>query len=98
MANLNIKTETTHSVDYWDLEQFIKDLYGVTYEIAAAEESGNDTTLEFSVDGKIEDYELDDMRKLMVGKWVPYRTGLWLNIMCSNEEIPAGKYYVRVSW
>lgn len=96
--HMKITTKTTHHVDYTELEATIKKLYGVTYEIAAAEESGNDASLEFFVDGVIEDYDLDDMRKLISGEWIPFGTGLWLNIMCFNQEIPSGDYIVRVSW
>lgn len=95
---MKITTKTTHHVDYYELEATIKKLYGVTYEIAAAEESGNDTSLEFFVDGAIQDYDLADMRKLMAGEFIPFRTELWLNIMCCNQEIPSGAYIVRVSW
>ncbi len=96
--HMKIITKTTHHVDYSELEAAIKRLYGVIYEIAAAEESGNDTSLEFFVDGTIEDYDLADMRKLMAGEFIPFRTELWLNIMCSVQEIPSGDYIVRVSW
>lgn len=98
MPNLNIRTQTTHHVDCWDLEQFIKDRYGINYEIVAAEEASNDSTLHFSVDGNLQGYELDDVRKLISGNWIPFRTRQLLNLMCFNEEIPTGEYYIEISW
>lgn len=96
--NMKMTTKTTHHVDYSELETTIKKLYGVIYEIVAAEEAGNDTALEFFVDGVIEDYDHNDMRKLMAGEFIPFHTELWLNIMCFNQEIPPGDYIIRVSW
>ena len=98
MTELKMQTKVIHEVDVFNLEQFITHRYGITYEIVAAEEAGNGDNLHFTVDGKIEDYEMSDMRKIISGTWIPFRTGLLLNLMCFNEEIPAGEYYIKVSW
>lgn len=83
---------------YRDLEQYIKDLYEIDYEIVAAEEANNGDNLHFIVDGQIDDDEMSDVRKIISGDWVSFSTGPLLNLMCFNEEIPAGEYYIVIDW
>jgi len=98
MANLNIETKTTHYVDAFDLEAFIKDLYGIDYSIVAAEEAGNDTSLTYEVTGKVESYDKADLDDLLRGKLISYRTGALLNLMAWHHKIPTGSYVIRICW
>lgn len=95
---LNYSSKITHHVDYRDLEEYIKEVFGFDYEIAAAEECGNDTALHFNIDGEVDEYDAKDLEKLKSGEWVPYRTRMLLNVMAKNLTIPAGDYIVKVSW
>lgn len=54
---LKVKTETVHVVEVNDLEQFIHETTGHTYEIVPNEEWGNDEQHRFNIDGKLEGYK-----------------------------------------
>jgi hypothetical protein len=85
-------------VDYSELQRYIKAVYGFEYPIVAAEETSNDTSLSFDVDGEIEYWDKEDFTKLVNGGWVPFCTQMLLNWMASEGRIPVGAYVVEISW
>jgi hypothetical protein len=96
--NLPMRTKVTHYVDYTDLEQFIVEAYGFTYEIVAAEECSNDTTLNIEVTGVLDTYDIQNFNKLRSGEWVPFCTQLILDVLAHSNKIPAGMYNIRICW
>jgi hypothetical protein len=95
---LNYSTRSTHYVDYSELQRYIKAVYGFEYPIVAAEETSNDTSLSYDIDGQIESWDREDFAKLTTGQWVPYRTRMLLNWMASEDRIPLGAYVVEICW
>lgn len=85
-------TRVTHHIDFSDLEELMKEVYGVVIEIGSA----NDTTHEFSVT-KTEggDYLKQGLEKQFLDDWMFHEV---MDDMCFKGHIAPGDYYVRVSW
>lgn len=98
MTTLNITTKQTHYVDAFDLEAYIKELFGVEYPIPAAEETGNDVSLTYDIDGELPSYDVEDVEKILRGEWIPFRTRQLLNFMAKQGKIPTGSYVVGICW
>ena len=95
---LNIRTEMTHYVRDSELARFLKDSYGIDYQVAAMEESGNDAALAYDVDGDVPSYDIEDIQKILAGEWINYRTGSLLNYLAKEGKIPTGAYVVEICW
>ena len=103
MPELKCKKKTVIRVEYGDLEAFIKEIYGHTHEIVAAEEASNDSTLSFSGVGEYpEDYDefdREDFAKWQEsGKHWPWGTQTILEELCLAGLIEAGDYLVEIYW
>ena len=99
MLKLPYTTKTTHYVSYNDLEYFIKEVYGFTLDLCAAEEASNDSHLTYDIDGIVEEYDREDIEQLFNGEWVGFGTGrLALTKLCVDGHIPAGNYCVDIFW
>lgn len=87
-------------VNYKDLEKFVSEIYDLyDYSFAAVEECGNDSTHEFNIDGKIDDYDTDDIENILNSKSVnTYQNDLVLNLLCRGGHIEPGTYLISVSW
>lgn len=96
-VKLKVRTETTHSVEYYDLQTFIEKVTGHKYEIVPYEEWGNDSQHRFFVDGILDSGEGWKAFK-NEGKEVPYLLHSILNGLCQDGHIPAGIYLVCVCW
>jgi hypothetical protein len=96
---LKCTEQTVISVYYSDLEQFIKEETGQTYDIVCQEEYNNDIHKEFDVDG-------DTMYLGEVSKWLDFKGGkiqqymlrTILDGLCRDGKIKSGKYLVHISW
>jgi hypothetical protein len=95
---LNIETKTTHYVDAFHLEAYIKELFGIEYPVPAAEETGNDVSLAYEIDGELDSFDVEDIVKLLRGEWISYRTRTLMNYMAKQSKIPTGHYVIRISW
>ena len=81
--------------DGHEVERIIAKEYGFKeYSIVAAEEIGNYTSSEFTVDGELDDHEQMDVdeRKEM------YMTAAYLNDLARRGKIQKGDYVVDTSW
>jgi hypothetical protein len=100
MSLLELKVETVHSVDYSNLEQFVKQIYDRTIEIIALEEASNGDNLRMSVDGNLSTEEIQLFNKWVLGDpWaLMFRTNILLNKLCADGHIPKGNYLIEVFW
>jgi putative NADH-flavin reductase len=98
VTELKMKTKVIHEVDVFDLEAFVKEVYGINVEIVAMQEASNDSSLSFSVESAIEDYFLDTLDEIMSTGYSCFGTGTLLNKLCLDGHIPAGEYLVKISW
>lgn len=99
MTTLNMKTETVHTVDYGDLDEFIAASYGLdTFE--GTLESPNDSTHRFTVSDKsLDEYAIEDVKGFIERKSCEhYSLGDILDDLCVKGLIPAGTYLVEVCW
>jgi hypothetical protein len=99
---LKAEIKTVISVNYGDLETFIKEETGHGYNIPSEEEVNNDTCLEFAgIDGNkqghIVEFEEDWAKFKTTGK-CRYALRIILEGLCLEGKIQAGDYLVKVSW
>lgn len=89
-------TEKTFYVDYDDFDEFVQQIYDESYEFAAIQEAGNDSSHEFGVTGDLDDYDEEDAQGIRNG--VVRDNWLLFNVLCADGYIEPGNYIVRVSW
>lgn len=93
------KTETVHSVDYNDLEIFIREETGrEDFEILSDLECSNDTALRYSITGEISEYDLQDFIAFRAGKPKQYMTRRIMECLCANGKLSSGTYVINISW
>jgi hypothetical protein len=97
---LRCKTVTTIAIDYSDLENFIKEVYGQEYEIPSEEEKGNDCTITYSLKQEpLGDYDERKMGQFCQGK---HHGGMMLRTimqdLVNNGRIIPGNYSIQISW
>jgi hypothetical protein len=97
---LQCVVEATTTVEYGELERFIKDVTGHEYEIPFSEDCGNDSWKVFRVDGKLS--ELWDLPKWenfkTKGHYTSWMLQVILNGLCKDGHLSKGKYIVHISW
>lgn len=101
MPALNYTTETTHTVDSHELEQFVQANYpgAKEYSFVADTECGNDSVHSFDLDGSPPDeWGQKKVADFAAGKRVSFVTRTLLQDMCSRCLIPPGKWLVSVCW
>lgn len=91
-------------VDYWDLEELIKEVYNQEdYEFTADMECGNDTKKSFKVkkgefEGSLGEYYRKDIQKFIDKGEYSYLAGKLLNDLADKDIIQEGDYLINVSW
>lgn len=97
---LKCKKETVFSVEYYDLDKFIKDEFGFDeFEVVAIEELNNDSVKSIIVNGNLYEWDEKDIKNILESKEPKmYRTGLLMNYLCKIGKIQPGKYIIKVSW
>lgn len=87
--------------DASEIEALAVKAYGMTeYNFASCEESGNDSSHEFTVTNRVDRTEQDDWDDAVQSKGASlrYNTYLLLDRLCSDGHLDEGEYVVRVSW
>lgn len=91
--------ETVYKVNYGDLQKLVAKIYkDKEYSFIETQECGNDTSHEFSVDGKINDYDKSDAENIRKGQIDAYRNYLLMNVLCADGHILPGEYIINVCW
>lgn len=87
-------------VNYSDLERAIEKHFGFKeYCIPAAEEVGNDTSLTYRIDGKLDPWELKDLEEMKAcGGNKNWRTQMLMNALCADGILEPGEYVINISW
>jgi hypothetical protein len=91
-----MKKITVIETDSNEIEGLLHKYYGITYEIVAAEELSNRSTLNFDVEPKLDDE--DDVNDILSGKWIAWCTNDLMNKLCLDGHIEAGNYIIDCSW
>ena len=92
-----MKTEivTVIKVDYSEVEKIINEHYGFgDYSVPGAEECSNDVSLEWDIDGKVDDYDA----KQITDRKESYYTHAYMNDLARQGIIEKGTYLIDVSW
>lgn len=99
MNALKCVTETIHSVSDYDLETFIREQTGHSYEIVPNEEWGNDSQHRFTLDGKLDEWNVKDWEAFKsTGEQKNYQLRTILDGLCADGKLAAGTYLINVSW
>jgi len=99
MEKLNYTTKTSNHIDYNDLDNYIQKVLGwKNYEFVAVEECGNSENKSFSIDGKLNEWDLINIKKWKRGQIVHYSNQAILNYLCSLSVLEPGEYLVEVFW
>ena len=97
---LKHKQEIIRTVDAYDLEEFIKETLGLTYECIAVNEWRNDSSYKFHVkEGDITEKEVE--RYLDTGKdMYGYELQMddVLSVLTAEGHIEPGTYLIEVCW
>ncbi len=97
--SLKFKVEIINTVEVDDLQRFIKESTGHEYEIVPNQEWGNDEQHRFELDGKIEEWNLEDWNTFKsTGEQHRYRLGTILDGLCADGKLDPGLYVINVSW
>lgn len=98
---LKFETETIYSVNAFDLNEFIADVYELE-EFDCQEGAGNDTQHKTSAtkgENSESKYDLEDLKKILSDKSCEiWQVGLVLNDLADRDLIPEGTWLVEVSW
>jgi len=96
---LQFTSNVIFKVDAYDLEKFVKSVYGQTLEFCQDQEASNDSEHLFTVNGTVDKWSqeiLDDWQaKSNDDCWV---TDHILNDLVKRKLIPAGEWLVILSW
>jgi len=96
---LKYVTETIHKVEVHDLETFIREETGHTYDVVPNEEWGNDEQHEIIVDGHLDEWEIKNWDSFkLTGDQNRYRLRTIMNGLCADGKLPDGTYTINVSW
>lgn len=90
--------EIVFKCDCDEIEELIREHYGVFYETQAAEESNSNTIKEFDIDGKLDAWELKELDEIIAGKWHGWMTAAFMNKLCQDGYLEAGTYIVNFGW
>lgn len=99
-TTLTCSKEVMVTVEYGDLEEFITKVYGLKeWSFVADQECGNDSQHSFDVDGKVEEYDLEEIKEFQEKKvQSQFLTPVLLNDCCAKGLIEKGEYLIRVCW
>jgi|SRR5579859_1480941 len=97
---LPIVTRTYQTVDYNDLETFIRqETNNKNCELVCSEEWSNDSYYYIGVKNQaLSDYEQQVFNAFQAGKEKDYVLRIVMQKLCLDGKIPAGDYLIHVSW
>ena len=91
----NFESKTAFFVESHDIEKILQNEFGFKeYSIVAAEELGNYMSLEYRLDGKLDDSD----EKHLAEKRNQWSTRIYLNDLVRRGIIPEGMYVIDCSW
>lgn len=95
---LNATRRVMFEVDWHDLEEAINKHYGKDYEFVPDIECGNDSSHDFRVDGKVNQYDQERLDEFKETGDYNFLAGTLLNDLCRQGLIEPGDYLVQVCW
>ena len=97
---MEIKTITINTLDYYELDQAVKRIYGHEWSFVSDWEAVNEACYRFNgIDGlPLHPYDQDKLEEFKTDGSGLYLTRSLLDDLVSRGEIPAGDYLIVVSW
>ncbi len=101
---LKIETKTTHSIDFFDWDSFIKKTYpNCPYDsIVAEEEMTNDSVWAATIKGSLDEKEIARIEAYLlegdVGEYWETSTTDVLNYLVHKGVLSEGYYNIKISW
>lgn len=95
---MNVNINSVIEVDYSDFEKEVKDAFGQDYSFVADVECGNDSSHQYTVDGKVYEDEEEDIEEFKSTGKYGYLAGTLLNKLAQMGRIERGDYIVEVCW
>lgn len=96
---LKKRTIPTHFVEYYDFERFVYQTYGTRIDFPVMQESSNDTSHTFNVDGAMDDYAEEKFAEFLAAPHLAHYTAqVILDKLCADKHIEPGCYVIEVSW
>lgn len=95
---LNTTKETVFTVDYGEVERFIKEETGHEYDIPCCEELSNDTTLKLNIDANAREFDKRYYERHKAGKSQILALRNILVCLCAEGKLEPGKYVISISW
>lgn len=94
-----MKKQEVYELDYWELQELIKEEFGYEYDFVAAEELSNDSTWSVTITGELDPFEKAEVDKFAeTGVWPDYGTHMIFDEMCRRGTLNPGRYIVEVLW
>lgn len=86
--------------DYSDVEELLCKYFGLDeYSVPCAEETGNDTSLSYHLDGLLTEYDQKFIQDVLSTKDTrSYGTQTLLNYLAFIGLLPRGQFIINVSW
>lgn len=98
IPELKVRQANVYYVDYKDLEDYIKAIYGVEYNIVAGQELHNDCVVPVQADQPLSSGEIVRFRNWFKGEFEYYLLDVILRDLVTSQLIRPGQYFVEVSW
>lgn len=102
MKTMKKSIVTYIEVDYYEFEKFVSEQYGFEsrdWSFVADQECENDCNISFTVDGKLDEYDEEELERF---KTNPDTTGnianALLNDFARKGLIDKGQYLINVCW
>jgi hypothetical protein len=94
-------TDTVHRINYSDLEYEILKIYGQKVNVLWDRDFSNGSFRDVIVNGEDELYDIDDEKHIL--EWLANPTEdlsieYALHLLFQRELIPAGTYFIEISW
>lgn len=93
--------ESVWRCKYRDVERLIQEHFGFSepFCIVSTEETGNDCSLDFNLDGKLDQWEVQEIADMLRTKDCgTFKTRTILNYLVSEKVLEPGRYIIRISW
>lgn len=94
----NFQTETFFTIDYYDLDDIIREEYNDP-DFECSLDQSNGSYIKMGVNGEFDKYKTNGLRLYLENKRQEYNTlGILMNDLCRKGMIEKGEYLIYVSW
>lgn len=86
-------------MEYSELEELVKKVYGIEWSLVADQELGNDSSYSVEISKEeIDGYEIGRLEAWKKGKFVGWLAPWIMTDLCNNGHLEPGDYLIQISW